>query len=158
MLKAIVYKSNTGYTKNYAKMLSENLNIPYYNIKDVRKYLNKNDEIIYLGWICAGRICGYSKVNQKYNVKCCGAVGIYPPEKTYIENLKKDNKITQELFYLRGGIDRAKLNWMYKKIIDTVAKLMEKENKEEIASILKNGANFVSEENVKNIGEYIRNV
>ena len=95
---------------------------------------------------------------QKYNVKCCVTVGIYPPEKTYIENLKKDNKITQELFYLRGGIDRAKLNWMYKKIIDMVAKLMEKENKEEIASILKNGANFVSEENVKNIGEYIRNV
>ena len=29
MLKAIVYKSNTGYTENYAKMLSEKLNIPY---------------------------------------------------------------------------------------------------------------------------------
>ena len=39
-----------------------------------------------------------------------------------------------------------------------VAKLMKKENKEEIVSILKKGANFVSEENVKNIGEYIRNV
>ena len=49
MLKAIVYKSNTGYTENYAKMLSEKLNIPYYNIKDIRKYMNKNDEIIYLG-------------------------------------------------------------------------------------------------------------
>lgn len=32
----IVYESNTGHTKQYAKMLSEKLNIPYFTISEAR--------------------------------------------------------------------------------------------------------------------------
>ena len=36
MLKSIVYKTNTGHTFEYAKMLSEKLEIPYYSIKEAK--------------------------------------------------------------------------------------------------------------------------
>lgn len=72
MLKAIVYESNTGHTKEYAEMLGKKLEIPAFTIKEAKKELNKNDEIIFLGWIFATKIMGLNKV-KKYNVKCVGA-------------------------------------------------------------------------------------
>ena len=41
MLKAIVYKSNTGHTMQYAKMLSEKVNIPYFTINEAKNNLKK---------------------------------------------------------------------------------------------------------------------
>ena len=36
MIKAIVYKSKTGHTEKYAKMIGEKLNIPYYTLKEAK--------------------------------------------------------------------------------------------------------------------------
>ena len=102
MIKSIVYKSSTGHTKQYAEMLGESLKIPVYNLEEAKSSLKKNDEIIFLGWVCATKIQGLSKI-KRYNVKCIGAVGAYPAEKNYIESLKNANKVNVELFYLRGG-------------------------------------------------------
>lgn len=75
MIKAIVYESNTGHTMQYAKMLSEKLNIPCFTIEKAKTNLQKQDEIIYFGWICATKICGLRKVKDRYSIKCYGAVG-----------------------------------------------------------------------------------
>ena len=80
MIKSIVYKSSTGHTKQYAEMLGEALKIPVYNLKEAKSKLEKNDEIIFLGWVCATKIQGLSKI-KRYNVRCIGAVGAYPAEK-----------------------------------------------------------------------------
>lgn len=160
-MKAIVYKSNAGHTMQYAIILSKKLNIPCYDIKDAIKYLSKGDEIIYLGWVCAGRICGYSKSNKMYDIKCCGAVGIYPSTTEYLTELKNGNNVNQELFYMRGGIDYSKLNWLFKKVIKLVGSAIKKENKsgsEELSQVLENGASFVSEENTKDILDYINSM
>ena len=42
MIKAIVYKSNSGFTKEYALMLSKKLTLPVYDIKEANKSLFKN--------------------------------------------------------------------------------------------------------------------
>lgn len=157
-MKAIIYKSNAGHTMQYAIILSKKLNIPCYDIKEARQYLNKGDEVIYLGWVCASRICGYSKVNKIYNIKCCGAVGIYPSTTEYIETLKVGNNVSQELFYMRGGIDYSKLNWLFKKVINLVGKAIKSENKpgsKELVQTLEKGASFVSEENVEDMIKYV---
>lgn len=157
-MKAIVYKSNAGHTMQYAIILSKKLDIPCYDVIEAGQYLNKGDEIIYLGWVCAGRICGYSKANRMYNVKCCGAVGIYPESEEYIEELRAGNHVEQKLFYMRGGMDHSKLNWLYKKIINLVAKVMKNENKpggEELVQTLEKGASFVSGDNVEDMVKYI---
>ena len=56
MIKSIVYKSSTGHTQQYAEMLGESLKIPVYNLKEAKSSLKKNDEIIFLGWVCATKM------------------------------------------------------------------------------------------------------
>ena len=160
MIKAIVYKSNTGYTKQYAEMLGESLKVPVYNLKVAKLKLKKNDEIVFLGWICATKIQGLSKI-KNYNIKCIGAVGVYPAEKNYIESLIQANKVNVKLFYLRGGLDLNKLTGLKKKVLQFVGNMMEKENKtenQEMIKLFKNGANYVSDKNLKPILEYINNL
>ena len=157
MIKSIVYKSSTGHTKQYAEMLGEALKIPVYNLKEAKSNLKKNDEIIFLGWVCATKIQGLSKI-KNYNVKCIGAVGVYPTEKNYIESLRKTNKLNAELFYLRGGLNYNKLTGLKKKVLQFVGNMMEKENKaenQEMIKLFKDGGNYVSDENLKPMLKYI---
>ena len=157
MIKAIVYKSSTGHTKQYAEMLGESLKIPDYNIEEAKSNLKKDDEIIFLGWVCATKIQGLSKI-KKYNVKCIGAVGAYPAEKNYIESLKKANNVNVEFFYLRGGLDFNKLTGLKKKVVQFVGNMMAKENKAEnqdMIKLFKDGGNYVSHENLKPMLNYI---
>lgn len=157
MIKSIVYKSSTGHTKQYAEMLGESLKIPVYNLKEAKSNLKKNDEIIFLGWVCATKIQGLSKI-KRYNVKCVGAVGAYPAEKNYIESLKKANNVDVELFYLRGGLDFNKLTGLKKKLLQFVENMMEKEDKaenQEMIKLFKDGGNYVSDENLKPMLKYI---
>ena len=157
MIKSIVYKSNTGHTKQYAEMLGKSLKVPVYNLKEARLKLNKDDEIVFLGWVCASKIQGLSKI-KKYNVKCVGAVGAYPTEKNYIESLIKTNKVNVELFFLRGGLNFNKLTGIKKKVLQFVGNMMEKENKtenQEMIKLFKHGANYVSDENLEPMLKYI---
>lgn len=157
MIKAIIYKSNTGHTKQYAEMLSKILQVPAYDLKEAKSKLKKDDEIIFLGWICATKIQGLNKV-KKYNVRCVGAVGVYPPEKEYINSLKTANKLDSEMFYLRGGIDYNKLTGFKKKMLQFVGNMIEKENKlenQEMIKLFKNGANYVSEKNLEQLLTFI---
>ena len=119
-MKAIVYESNAGHTKEYARMLSEKLNIPYFTRKEATKQLKKSSEIIYLGWVCATKVQGLKKVISKYQVKCIIAVGIYPNSNEYIESLKNSNNIEGHFFYLQGGLDCKKLKGMKKKKVTIV--------------------------------------
>ncbi|MGN1299055.1 MAG: flavodoxin domain-containing protein [Candidatus Scatovivens sp.] len=152
MIKAIVYKSNTGHTRQYAKMLSEKLNIPCFTIEEAKNNLQKRDEIIYFGWVCATKICGLGKVKNRYTIKCYGAVGLFPIDENYIKNLKESNKLDKDLFYMQGGLDYTKLKGIKRKILQLVGNAMEKDNKpenQEMIKIFKNGANFISDKNLE---------
>lgn len=158
MIKAIVYESNTGHTMQYAKMLSEKLNIPCFTIEEAKTNLQKQEEIVYLGWICATKICGLRKVRNKYSIKCYGAVGLFPTDENYIKNLKEANKLDKDLFYMQGGLDYTKLKGIKRKILQLVGNAMEKDNKpenQEIIKIFKNGANFVSEKNLEPMLQFL---
>ena len=115
MIKAIVYKSNTGHTMQYAKMLSEKLNIPRFTIEEEKTNLQKQEEIVYFGWVCATKICGLRKVKNRYSIKCYGAVGLFPTDENYIKNLKEANKLDKDLFYMQGGLDYTKLKGIKRK-------------------------------------------
>lgn len=159
MIKAIIYKSKTGHTKKYAEMLGEKLNMPFYEIKEAEKKLNKNDEIIYLGWICATRIVGLNKILKKYKVNCCGAVGAYPKTDENVQNIKNANNMKIPLFYMQGGIDYTKLNKIYKKLLQTIGKTIQNSSDnvdKEIVEMFEKGKSFVCEENLKEIEEYLK--
>ncbi len=160
MIKAIIYQSKTGHTKEYAKILSKELKIPCYSVQDAKEKVNKKDEIIYLSWIRATTIVGYKKINKKYQIAAIGAVGAYPKSDEYTKQLKEYNHITQELFYLRGGINYEKLNKFYQKILKLVGKAITLENPrdKEMSRLFEKGGNFVNSKQLKPMIEYIKGV
>ena len=155
-MEAIVYQSNTGHTLEYAKMLSSQLGLPYYSVKEAKKMLKSGATIIFLGWVFATKIQGLNKV-KNYSVICVGAVGAYPYELEYIESLKKSNHLNQ-VFYMRGGINYQKLKGFKRKIIELVGKTMAKDHPEdqEMIKLFQNGANYVKLDNLNEIITYIK--
>ena len=61
---------------------------------------------------------------------------------------------------MRGGINYDRLKGLYKKLFQTVGKAMEKDNSKDVEMMLlfKNGANYVNEDNLKPLLDYIKKV
>ncbi len=155
MVKAIVYESKAGHTLKYAEMLSKKLNIPFYWVNDSLEKLNSNEKIIFLSWICAGKIKEKDKIDNKYDIVCYGAVGAYPYSDEYLKELKVANNIDKPLFYLRGGIDYSKLNKFQKLLVKLVGKTM-KNSDEKTQIMFKQGYDFVKKDNLEEIVKYIQ--
>ena len=153
MSRVIIYKSKTGHTERYARMLSKELNIPCYSYKDAK--VSENDEIIFLSYIYASKIMGLSKILKKYNVKVIIAVGALAYSKDYLNTLKNNNNIKLPLFYLRGGINYSKLNFFFRKFLPVIGKDLAKDDKE-LLNLFKNGGDFVNKDNLKEVLNYLK--
>lgn len=153
MSRVIIYKSKTGHTERYARMLSKELNIPCYSYKDAK--VSENDEIIFLSYIYASKIMGLSKILKKYNVKVIIAVGALAYSKDCLNTLKNNNNIKLPLFYLRGGINYSKLNFFFRKFLPVIGKDLAKDDKE-LLNLFKNGGTFVTKDNLKEIINYLK--
>lgn len=154
MIKAIVYHSNTGHTKKYAEFLSKELNIPTYPLKEID--LKKDEEIIYLSWICAGRITKLNKAKKKCKIRLIGMVGAYPKTDQYVKKLQTANRLAIPSFYLQGGIDYDELKGIKKLIVKLVGKTIPKENTE-LAKLFQAGENYVKKESLKELIDFIKN-
>ena len=155
MIKAIIYHSNTGHTMAYAKLLSKELNLPCYFLEEAKTYVKKEDEVIYLSWICAGVITKLKKISRTYKVKCIGMVGAYPNTDKYLKELQKNNGLTIPSFYLQGGIDYSKLKGLKKLIVKAVGKTIPKENTE-LLNLFQNGGSYVKKENLEELIKYVK--
>lgn len=154
MINAIIYESKSGHTARYAEMLSKKLHIPVYNTEQASKKLKSNAKIIFLSWVCAGKIKNKKIIDNLYNVLCYVSVGAYPYSDEYLSELKKGNNVDKPLFYIRGGIDFSKLNLTQKLLVKLVGKFMK--NKDiTTKEMFKNGYDFVSENNLEEIVKYI---
>lgn len=135
MVKAIIYQSKTGHTKKYAEYLSKELSIPCYSVCEAKE-----------------------KINKKYQIVSIGAVGAYPKSSEYTKQLKEYNHTSQELFYLRGGINYEKLSKFYQKLLKLVGKAITMENPrdKEMSLLFEKGGNFVNPKQLKSMIEYIK--
>ncbi len=153
-MKAVIYESNTGSTRRYAEMLAQKLDIPAYSLKEAGKAVPKGEQVIFMGWVFANKIQGLPKALKKWNVLCAGAVGMNPDCGKYREILRESNKTDIPLFYLRGALDLSKLRWLQRKLLQTIRTDLEKQKKpgtEEMIRVLRDGCDFVSEENLAEI-------
>lgn len=167
MIKAIVYTSNTGFTKKYAEILSKETGINVYEFKEAKGRLNKNDEIIYMGWIMAGTIKGFEEARKRYNVKVVCAVGMgMANEKQNKELIEKQKIEKQQFFYLQGGFDMNKLHGVYKFMMNCMKKFLvptleKKDDKTdseiEYLNMIKNGKDCVKKENLDPVINWIEN-
>lgn len=153
-MKAVIYESNTGSTRRYAEMLSKKLGIPAYSYKEAGKSVPKGAEVIFLGWVFANKIQGLPRALKKWNVVCAGAVGMNPDCQKYRDILKEANKMDKPLFYFRGALDLSKLRWLQRKLLQTIRTDLEKQKKpgtEEMIKVLRDGCDFISEDNLDEI-------
>lgn len=74
MISAIIYSSTTGSCKKYAEKMSAALHIPAFDAKKV--YTPKGREVIYVGWLFAGKVVGLDKAMKEYDVVAVVQVGM----------------------------------------------------------------------------------
>lgn len=156
----IVYESKTGFTKRYADMLSEKTRQKVFSVKELSK-VNQDEEIIFLGWMKAGKIQGLDKL-RKYNIKAVCASGTGRTAEPNDETVIASNKIEGiQFFYLRGGCFPLKeLKGMDKIMMSMFLKMLKsRKNKdeklEEAISNIENGFDGVKEENLVPVLEWL---
>ena len=114
---AIVYISNTGYTRQYALLLAKESGLPVFSYDEAISGLPGGSRIIYMGWIHASRIKGYSGAAKRFSVCAVCGVGLCDTG-TLITEVRKATSIPEDipLFTLQGGFNKSKLKGVDKLI------------------------------------------
>lgn len=157
----IVYQSKTGFTKKYAEMLAAMTKLKIFPVSEISK-VKQEEEIIFLGWMKAGKIQGLDKI-RKYKIKAVCASGTGRSAEPNTETVISRNKIEGlPFFYLRGGCRPLKeLKGIDKFLMTLFVKMLkgsknkDSGTKEAITSI-ENGCDFVKQENLKPVVEWLK--
>lgn len=156
----IVYESKTGFTKKYAFMLAEKTGLKVFRASELSN-VNPQEEIIFLGWIKAGKIQGINKLRKHNVIAVCGS-GTGQNDENDTEAIIQRNKIKGiPYFYLQGGCLPLKdLKGMDKILMSMFVKMLKNskdkdEKLTESISHIENGFDGVKEENLKPVLEWI---
>lgn len=145
MKTIILYSSETGFTKQYAEWISEELNCECQELKEFDKKLADYDMAIYGGSIFAGKIRDLDKF-QQLNPKSyiVFAVGMTEDNGNYADELKKANPLEKvPLFYLQGGARFSKLGFMNRTILKKVTKM-------------KNDVDYTDKANIAKLVDFVK--
>lgn len=164
MMKAIVYMSETGHTKKYAELLGERIGLPVCELKSAIKDLSRGTEIIYLGWLMAGKVKGYKKAAKDFKIKAICGVGMSGGDSQLVD-MRKANHIPDSIpvFYLQGGFELDKLHGIYKLMMKTMKAtvgkgLADKQDKtpeeDAMLDLLLHGGNMVAANNLSDLVDW----
>ena len=163
---AIVYTSNTGYTRQYAVLLGDKTGLPVYSLEEAAQTLAAGNSVIYLGWLMAGKVQGYAKAAKRYRVEAVCGVGMGATG-SQLEDVRKTNALSDALplFTLQGGFDITRLRGIYRLMMTVMSKtvgktLAEKQDRtadeDAMLDLLVHGGSRVSEENLAAVMEWYR--
>lgn len=159
MISAIVYTSNAGHTKRYAELLAAKTGLPAYELKAAASKLNKGAQIVYLGWLMAGKVKDLKKAEKRFDIKAVGGVGMAATDEQ-LAYIRKSNAFpdTLPVFALRGGLEVEKLSGMYKVMMSTMQKAAKKDAEktdDETLKAMVNGGDLVNEDDLGGLVELI---
>ncbi len=151
-MDAIVYTSNTGFTRQYAELLSDATGLAAYDLTGASSQLPQGSAVFYLGWLKAGAIQGYRKAARRFQVMGVCAVGLADTE-TQKKAVRAKNRLGETPFFLViGGYDRSRLKGLDGFLMDRMTKFLQKNAADpehnEMLTLLKQGGNRVSRENL----------
>lgn len=159
---AIVYTSNTGHTRQYSLLLGEQISLPVYSLDEANSRLSGGSTVIYLGWIHASHVKGYSKAANRFSVCAVCGVGLCDTG-TLISEVRKATSIPEgiPLFTLQGGIDRSRLKGMDKLMISMLTKGLAAQKQrsaqdDRMLELLSKDESYVSPENLSGILQWYR--
>lgn len=159
-IKAIIYTSNTGYTRKYAQMLALKTGLEAFELGKVPGKIAKGAPVIYMGWLKAGRLMGLEKAAKEYTLAAVCAVGLGAQNSMQAAGVQRIYKLQVPVFYLQGGFDMEKLKGMNRFLMYGTIKLqlpaLEKKKdrtpeEEDRLQFFKKGGDKVSEKNLDSI-------
>lgn len=161
-VEAIVYTSKTGFTRQYARLLGEKTGLPAYSLDEAVSCLPRGSGAIYLGWIHASRVKGFSRAAKRFSVRAVCGVGLCDTGTT-VGQVRKASAIPAEmpLFTLQGGFDRGQLKGFDKFLISMLTKGLSAQKQrsqqdERMLQLLSRDGNYVREENLKEVLDWYR--
>jgi len=118
---AVIYKTQYGFTKQYAQWIAEALEATLYEVSEVKPaQLMSFDTVVYGGGLYAGGISGVKLVtkNPCKNLVVF-TVGLADPATTDFSEILNRNFTPEQLtktkiFHLRGGIEYSRLSLIHK--------------------------------------------
>lgn len=159
-IKAIIYTSNTGYTRKYAQLLALKTGLEAFELGKVPGKVAKGSPVIYMGWLKAGRLMGLEKAAKEYTLAAVCAVGMGTQSSSQAAGVQQTYRLQAPVFYLQGGFDKEKLHGMDRFMMRCMIKLqlprLEKKKdrtpeEEEMLQLFRNGGDKVSEKNLRSI-------
>lgn len=121
----IVYRSNTGFTKQYAEMLGRAEKMKVLSVSEAEGRIPAGEPVFFMGPLMAGHITGIDQAVKQYAVKGACGVGMSPPSRQVLETLSKANYIPDApIFYLQGGWAPKKVGWLKRRMVGMATKSM----------------------------------
>ena len=125
----VIYKSKYGTTKKYAEWIAQALEVPLFEVSEIKpSQLLNYDTIIYGGGLYASGIIGVKLVTQNpCKSLVVFTVGLSDPDTTDYSKILSEN-FSQEflqkikVFHLRGGIDYKKIRFIDKTLMSMLIK------------------------------------
>lgn len=119
----IVYRSNTGFTREYAEMLGKAEKLKVYSLSQANGELAPNSDVFFMGPLMAGHITGVDQAVKRYHVRGVCGVGMSPATKQVLDSLIKANYVPDApIFYLQGGWAPKKVGWIKRIMVNMVTR------------------------------------
>lgn len=123
----IVYQSKTGFTRQYAEMLSKAAGLKSYSLDEAVSALPKGEDVLFMGWLMASHISGIDRAVRLWTVKAACGVGMSPASDSVLTTMTKANYIPGAvLFYLPGGWAPKKVGWFQRRAVGMVTRSIRK--------------------------------
>lgn len=135
MKTIVIYNSQTGFTKQYAQWIAQELQCDSISLQRINEIaLSEFDTIIFGSWCHAGRIKKLNWVfdelkkdaNKNYIVFAVGASPMNSPdvEKTMEQNIPKNSIVKG--FYFQGGLNYEKMNLSSRAMMKLFSSMLKK--------------------------------
>ena len=166
-MMVIVYRSNTGFTREYAEMLGKAEHMKVCPLSAAQGKVGPGESVFFMGPLMAGHITGIDRAVKQFAVKGVCGVGMSPASPQVLETLSKANYVPDApIFYLQGGWAPKKAGWLKRRMVNMVTRstreaLRDKGSRrtpEEQAQcqMLVGGGSFVAFENLDTIREWMK--
>lgn len=160
--KAIVYTSQTGHTRQYACLLGEAAGLPVYSLDEAQAQLPGGCAVVYLGWVHASHVKGYSRAAKRFEVCAVCGVGLCDTG-TMVPEIRKASSLPEgvPLYTLQGGFDRGKLRGVDRLMISMLvrglsAQKQRSAQEERMLELLQRDGSYVRPENLDGILWWLR--
>ena len=144
MKTAVIYTSQTGFTKRYAEWISEKANADIFELEEAQKkeasFFDSYDAVIYAGWCMAGKVVKSNwffdkAANLKGKKLAIVAVGASPNANPQVDEamaalLTEEQKQYIKVFYCQGGINYDKMKLSSKLMMKMYSSVLKKSKDE----------------------------